>query len=509
MTERRRYGLSLRAKVLGSYVGVLLVFGTVLGFALFQMVVTRTNLSSVASGYMSMSREADRLSSLPLGYTLNRDGADWDRYRPNLDQLYLDQMERHLAVVAEHGAALQGRLESPAEFVHLQGVLAQAELTASQLTAYRRDHERLASCRERDDQPCVARVAEVLGSQRAEISDQLAILRTKLEVRIENALETAGASQMQASRQLLWLSSTAIVLAGLMFLLVHLSLRPIERLTRGAQRVAEGRYSERVEVGTVDEIGKLADEFNRMAAALGEREKRLVQMERLATVGRMSAQVAHEIRNPLNALSLNAEMLGDEVAGLPQPSRDEAMELLGQLQAEIERLGQVTDTYLSLARMPRPERVEGDLGDLLRRVLEFVADELAQAGVEADLDLAPGLPPIPMDEDQLRQALLNLLRNAVEAQPDGGSVRIAVTAATEAGWIEFIVRDRGSGIPADQGDSIFDPFMSTKERGTGLGLAITRQIVEAHGGTIHHEAAHGGGALFRVRLPVGDAGKAR
>ena len=500
MSEHRRYGLSLRAKVLGSYVGVLLIFGTVLGFALFQMVITRASLSSVATGYMAMSRETDRLSSLPLGYFLDREDADWGRYRPNLDELYLDQMDRHLSATAEHGAALQGKLESPVEFAALREVLAQSKLVANLLTAYRADQERLSVCLEHDDPGCAVELSVRLSRQRTQISDQLAILRTKLEIRIQSALETAGASQMQASRQLLWLSTTAIVLAGLMFLLVHLSLRPIERLTRGAKRVAEGRYSERVEVGTVDEIGKLADEFNRMAAALGEREKRLVQMERLATVGRMSAQVAHEIRNPLNALSLNAEMLEDEVAGLPEPSRGEAMELLGQLQAEIGRLSQVTDTYLSLARMPRPELEEGDLGELLRRVLDFVTDELTQARVAAALELAGELPPVPMDESQLRQALLNLIRNAVEAQPDGGSVRI--TAGTADGGVEFAVQDRGAGVPQEQQEAVFEPFVSTKERGTGLGLAITRQIIEAHGGTIRYEAAPGGGAIFRVCLPT-------
>ncbi len=500
MTERRRYGLSLRAKVLGSYVGVLLVFGTVLGFALFQMAVTRASLSSVATGYMAMSREMDRLSSLPLGYFLDREDADWGRYRPNLDELYLDQMDRHLTLAAEQGAALQGRLESPVEFAALREVLAQSELVANLLTAYRRDQERLQVCLQHDDPGCTIDVADRLSAQRTQISDELAILRTKLEIRIQSALETAGASQMQASRQLLWLSSTAIVLAGLMFLLVHLSLRPIERLTRGAQRVAEGRYSERVEVDTVDEIGKLADEFNRMAAALGEREKRLVQMERLATVGRMSAQVAHEIRNPLNALSLNAEMLGDEVDGLPEPARGEALDLLGQLQAEIERLSQVTDTYLSLARTPQPELEDGDLGGLLRRVLDFVADELTQARVHAELELGGDLPPVPMDESQLRQALLNLLRNAVEAQPDGGAVHLS--AREVDGGVEFTVRDEGEGVPAEQQEAVFEPFVSTKERGTGLGLAITRQIVEAHGGTIRYEAVPGGGASFLVRLPA-------
>ena len=490
--------------MLGSYLGVLLIFGSVLGFALVQMADTRSNLSSVVSGYMAMAREAERLTSIPLGYALGRDEVDWTRYRPSLDQMYLDRMQHHLGATVEHGAVLQGKLESPVEVVTLSGIMEQIEGVSVRLTAFGREQERLAVCVRGADPYCAADVAAVLGPQRAELSDELEILRTKLEIRIQSTLETAGASQMRASRRLLWLSSTAIALAGLMFLLVHLSLRPIERLTRGAQRIAEGRYGERVEVGTGDEIGKLADEFNRMAAALAQREKRLVQMERLATIGRMSAQVAHEIRNPLNALGLNAELLGDELSALPEEPRQEAAEVLARLQAEIDRLAQVTETYLSLARMPSPERVAGDLPDLVRRVVDFLSDELAQAHIALELEVAADLPAVPMDEGQVRQALLNLLRNAVEAQPDGGEIHIAV--APLDGGVELVIADRGPGIEPSQREAIFDPFVSTKELGTGLGLAITRQIVEAHGGTIHCTAVDEGGAALRIRLPL-DRGK--
>ncbi len=493
-------GLSLRAKVLGSYLAVLVIFGTVLGFALWQMAATRSNISGVASGYMVIAREVDALRDLPLGYALEREGVDWLRYRPNLDLMYLDQSRMHLERAVAYSTALQSRLESPVEAAALREVLAQMELVVQELGAYGRDHARLAGCVEAQDEVCAAWVAGDLAVVRAQISADRSILSTKIENRIQYALETAGETQIQASRQLLWLSSTAIVLAGVMLLLVHLSLRPIDRLIRGTRRVAEGRYDERVDVGGHDEIGKLAEAFNTMSASLAQREVELLKMERLATVGRMAAQVAHEIRNPLNALSLNAELLGDDLDRLDEPHRAEARETLTQLQEEIERLAQITETYLSLARLPSPEREPGDLGEAVRRVAGFVGDELAGAGVRLELEIDGGLPEVALDDNQMRQALLNLLRNAIEAQPDGGAVFIAVRAA--GGVVELEIRDRGGGVPEELRDTIFDPFVTTKERGTGLGLAITRQIIEGHNGSIVCHGAPGGGTVFRIRLPV-------
>ena len=501
MSESTHQGLSLRAKVLGSYIGVLLIFGTVLGFALLQMAETRAELSNVASGYMTMAMEADGLTRLPVGYAFGREEVVWERYSPRLDLFYLQQMERRLEMTRSLAREQRGLVDSPVEIAALLETQEQLDSVGHRIRTYRSDHESLERCLQADDPGCRAAWATRLHDRRDSLTDEIEVLSTKLEIRIQNALQSAGATQMQASRQLLWLSTTAIVLAGLMLLLVHLSLRPIDRLIRGARLIGEGRYDP-VEVETHDEIGKLAEAFNRMADSLAQREKRILQMERLATVGRMSAQVAHEVRNPLNALGLNAEMLGDELSALPDPGRTEARELLSKLQQEIDRLADVTETYLSLARLPRPDLSTGDLGALIREVLAFVADEMTDAGVVVTTTLADGLPDIPMDAQQLRQALLNLLRNAAEAQPGGGAITVELSHDEE--WLVLVVSDRGPGIDAATAESIFDPFISTKERGTGLGLAITRQIVEGHHGSIRYATAPGGGAAFHVVLPLSE-----
>jgi len=493
-------GISLRAKVVGSYLGVLVIFGSVLGFALVQMGRTRAELSGVASGYTSIARELDELTGLPLGYAFGREEIEWARYRPNLDRLYLDLMRVHLAQARLHAEAMQGQLEDPVEVAALREVLAQLDLAEHLLQSYRRDHEELDHCLRRGNQVCATTVAAALTGLRSEITEVLGILETKIELRIQNALVMADETQFQANRRLLYLSATAIVLAGLVLLAVHLSLRPVDRLIRGVQRIGEGHYDERIVVETGDEVGQLADEFNRMAASLAQRERRLLQMERLATVGRMSAQVAHEIRNPLNALSLNAELLGDDIDQLDEPARGEAGETLRQLQAEIDRLAAVTEGYLSLARPPDPERAPGDLGELVERVRDFLADELAGAGVTLETRIQPGLPAVPMDADQMRQVLLNLLRNAMEAQPDGGTVEITVTSGD--GGVTLEVADHGQGVDPGIRDQVFDPLVSSKERGTGLGLAIVRQIVAGHGGSIEFRSQPGKGTTFRIVLPL-------
>jgi signal transduction histidine kinase len=276
-------------------------------------------------------------------------------------------------------------------------------------------------------------------------------------------------------------------------------LRPIRTLTEGVKAVAAGDLSLEVEVRSRDEIGLLAREFNAMAASLERQRRELLRAERLAAVGRISAQITHEIRNPLNAIGLNAELLAEELAARPEVPAE-----LGQLVAaigrEVDRLHAVTEEYLRFARLPKPVLAAEDLNEILSGMADFVRPELSLARVELRLDLAPGLPPVRADEGQLRAAFLNLLRNSREAMPGGGTVEVRTRAAD--GGVEAEVRDSGAGIPAEELPRIFDPFYSTKERGTGLGLAFALQVVQEHGGTIRCESQVGRGTSFAIRLPA-------
>lgn len=222
---------------------------------------------------------------------------------------------------------------------------------------------------------------------------------------------------------------------------------------------------------------------------------RLIQTERLAAIGRMAAHVTHEVRNPLSSIGLNVEMLGDEVA-----EDGEARALLEAIQKEIDRLGGLTDEYLRLARLPAPALEVEDVGDALASVLSFVRREMDAAGVELVEERKGPLPPVAFDEAQLRQALLNLLRNAREAQ--GSEPWIRVASRPESDGVRIEVEDRGEGISEEERARIFDLFFTTKERGSGLGLPLTQQIVAAHGGTITCEARDEGGTRFSIWLPA-------
>ena len=223
---------------------------------------------------------------------------------------------------------------------------------------------------------------------------------------------------------------------------------------------------------------------------------RLIQTERLAAIGRMAAHVTHEVRNPLSSIGLNVEMLEDEIDG----GNGEARALLKAIQKEIDRLSGLTDEYLRLARLPAPSLEVDDVGDALASVLAFVRREMEATGVDLVDDREPDLPPVAFDEAQIRQALLNLLRNARESQPIDPWIRVAARA--DSGGVRIDVEDRGEGIEESARARIFDLFFTTKERGSGLGLPLTQQIVAAHGGRIECEAREEGGTRFSIWLPA-------
>lgn len=229
-------------------------------------------------------------------------------------------------------------------------------------------------------------------------------------------------------------------------------------------------------------------------------EERLARSERLALVGQMLAQITHEVRNPLNAMSLNAEMLADELGDLDPERATEAWDLLGTVSGEIERLTRVTAHYLQLARRPRARLEPTDLHDLVHDVHRLLAAELEQAGVALTLELAP-CPPQRADGSQLRQALLNVVRNATEA----GARTLGLTLHCSPDEVVLGLDDDGPGMSPEQLEKAFDPFFSTKASGTGLGLAITRQILEDHDGAVRVGSSASGGTALELALPRRDA----
>jgi two-component system, NtrC family, sensor kinase len=331
------------------------------------------------------------------------------------------------------------------------------------------------------------------------LSLDVKLLQAQLESRISDQVRGAGAAESRTVVLILLYSAIALMVGVAAALFARRLLAPIERLTEGVKAVAAGDLSRQVEAAGDDEITVLAREFNAMSASLLAQQRELRRAERLAAVGRISAQITHEVRNPLNAIGLNAELLAEELEALPGAA-PEARALCAAISREVDRLNALTEEYLRFARAPRTPGGRHDPAELLGNLLDFLAPELAAARIEVRRELPHGLPAIGGDEARLRAVLLNLVRNAREAMADGGTLTVAARRAE--GGVELEVRDTGAGIAPEALPRLFDPFYSTKERGTGLGLAFVQEVVQEHGGTVRCDGAPGRGATFTIRLPA-------
>jgi len=231
-----------------------------------------------------------------------------------------------------------------------------------------------------------------------------------------------------------------------------------------------------------------------------ELQQRVLESERLVTIGKMAAQVAHEIRNPLSSISLNAELLEDEIHSYEGVPTEEAKSLLTTIMTEVDRLAAITEDYLKFARLPKPILQEENVTHLLLDLLRFSKEEISERRIQVTTQFDASVPEIKADEKQLREAFLNILKNAFEAMPQGGELRI--TTAKVGDYVEVAISDTGVGIEERNLERVFNPFFTTKETGTGLGLSLTQQIIREHGGTIHCKSQLGVGTTFTIRFPI-------
>ncbi len=257
-----------------------------------------------------------------------------------------------------------------------------------------------------------------------------------------------------------------------------------------------------------DRAGSQAGEVLLLGDDVTAREdarERLVHSERLAAIGRLAAQITHEIRNPLSSIGLNIELLGDDVGALPEDRQAEVQSILDAVLSEVRRLAEITEGYLRFARLPTAPKQHKDVGDLCADLVAFFQSEASARGVNVELHVDDVVPAVVIDSDRLRQALLNLLRNAVDAAGSGGTVRISARAdSAHHDGVCVVVEDNGPGIPEPDREHIFSPFFTTKSEGTGLGLVVAREIVREHGGDLTVGTSSLGGAAFMLRLPVAD-----
>jgi len=248
------------------------------------------------------------------------------------------------------------------------------------------------------------------------------------------------------------------------------------------------------------EVERLNAEVTGTLTRLQAAQQELVVAERMATVGRLSLKVAHEVRNPIAAIELNAEMLGDIVGEHQGPEMDEAASLLTAIREQVTALDALTEEYLAFARFPRPQFEEDSVNEMVAAVAEFVRPLATRQGISVRLETDPAVPPMAIDRSLLRQAVLNLVKNGLEALSQGG----VLTATTRCldDTVEISVSDTGPSIPLEVGQRLFEQFFTTKPQGTGLGLSISRQIVEEHGGRIGWSSVIGAGTTFTISLPI-------
>jgi signal transduction histidine kinase len=349
-----------------------------------------------------------------------------------------------------------------------------------------------------------------------------------------------GEEMAATARRLFPLFLVVVVIVALVvrFALRQTVVKPLRRLLEGIDAVGKGDLSRVILAERDDEVGTLAGRFNKMTGSLreareeGQRgaearlalEARLRQSEKLATIGQMAAEIAHEVGTPLNVIGGRARAIG-KLAGRSSGSVAEGAadvaKNAGIISGEVERIAKIIRQVLDFSRRRGPTVTRVRLPAVVDEAIELLSETTRRRNIAVDVARPPvgagDIPDVPGDPDQLQQVCLNLLMNAIHAMPGGGVLRVAIQRivrrkgtldlAAPAEYAVLEIADSGTGIPEAHRDKIFEPFFTTRDegQGTGLGLAVSNGIIKDHDGWIEVESGTGTGAVFRVYLPTGNA----
>ena len=336
---------------------------------------------------------------------------------------------------------------------------------------------------------------------------------------------------VSSTRMFFYTAGAMLIVAVLSWLFVWREVgKPIKALKNGTQHLSEGELGYQIEVRSQDEVGDLAKSFNEMSLQLRAANEEIVtwaktledrvdqktkelrsahdhmlHVEKMASLGKMAAVVAHEVNNPLSGILTYSKLIRKWVASgqTEHEKRDEAMQCLELIATESRRCGELIKNLLSLSRTAPMNVQSTDLHAVIDRCLLLVRHQLELGAIELQLKLAEDLPRVPCDPAQIEQVLIALIMNAIDAMPRGGNLWIETRLSNDEAEIEITVRDDGAGIAPDVLPHIFEPFLTTKEsgHGVGLGLAISRGIVERHNGRIEVASELGRGTTFTIVLP--------
>jgi len=306
-------------------------------------------------------------------------------------------------------------------------------------------------------------------------------------------------------RSLALLVGGAGILLGLLFSwwVARRVTRPVEQLAAGARDVAAGRWNTRVDVRSRDEIGELAEAFNRMTRELADQRERLVQAERVAAWRELARRLAHELKNPLFPLQITIENLKRARGENPAQFEEVFRESTSTLLSELENLKTIVARFSDFAKMPPPQLQAVNVNDVVRDVLRLLEAQFSAVGrppITPEPYLNEQVGAIQADPELLRRAFQNLVLNAMDAMPSGGT--LSVRTAKHNGGVRLEVSDTGAGLTREERERLFTPYYTTKQHGTGLGLAIVQSVVSDHGGRISVESEPGRGTTFAIELPA-------
>ena len=285
--------------------------------------------------------------------------------------------------------------------------------------------------------------------------------------------------------------------------------RPVEELANGAREVASGHWDTKIDVSGSDEIGQLAGAFNEMTGTLAAQKEKLVQTERVAAWRELARRLAHELRNPLFPLQITVENLQRARQLGPQQFQEVFSEATATLKAELANLNTIVGRFSDFSKMPTPEFSKVNVNEALREALRLFEAQFTAVGkpsITTEYFLTDALPEIDADADLLHKAFQNLVLNAMDAMPAGGTLSLRSTDAGETVRLE--ISDTGKGLTPEECSRLFTPYYTTKQLGTGLGLAIVQSVVADHHGTICVSSEEGHGTTFRIELPRRQSGTA-
>lgn len=502
--QKKFFRFSLPGKIFMGVSLIIISFTIILGYSIFQHQRTITTLNLLNQGYMKLTSTISELRTTQSIFTTMLGQVNSDTTTPFPKNFIIASRRYRITSVQESIKTVSRirRLTSDKEEeVFLRSIEAQLNTINKRYTNLESEHQILISAIDSNNEDIKQKVINILRVER-QINSSLREIFIETEQRMNLLSGRAQTRQVHFLWSLMILTAFSLLISTITILWIYSSFNPLKKLTAGVDEIAKGNLKHRVGINSSDEIGLLAREFNNMSDALVEREDKLLRSERLATIGKMSAQITHEIRNPLSALGLNTELLEEDLENLEiDKAKKKGMQgILKEIRKEIERLTDITQEYLEYARIPSPQKEEENINNIIESLCILIKPELEKRKVELVTKLSPELPIIKVDSSQIKQALLNLTKNAWEIMNDGGELTL-ITEKIE-NYVIITVKDCGNGIPKHIQEKIFNPFYTTKQRGAGLGLPLAHQIIVEHGGKMELISSEGFGTTFNIYLPI-------